>query len=198
MRLSLVHLGLLVAAIPVASLGIGIDAQSPSDKPTLSKARVSRLEKQIADLQPRIAVQQRILADAQAELKAGVRPLAMTPAEAVASFEKDPKQPVTVEFGVAPIGFPDGPSRDSDDAGSPMVLAWDNLFPGGGTFSAVVPRPRVPASRRFRAGAIQCITRRSNCRGTCCRAFDRSSPPAHHRASRSQRRPHHRPGRAAW
>jgi hypothetical protein len=101
---------------------------------------VARLEKQIADLQPRIALQQKILADAQAELKAGVRPLAMTPAEAVASFQKDPKQPVTVEFGVAPIGFPDGPSRHIDDAGSPMVLAWDNLFPGGGTFSAVVPR----------------------------------------------------------
>ena len=135
----LVHSGLLVAVIPVAVLAFCIDADAPVARPTLSKARVERLEKQVADLASRIPVLQKMLDDARAELREGVRPPAMTPIEAVESFKTDPKKVVTVEFGVQPIGSHSDLVHVGDDPAPPMILTWDNHLPGGGTFTAIVP-----------------------------------------------------------
>jgi hypothetical protein len=139
MRVLVVLLALSVVSFPFLVLAIGIDAEAPVAKPTLSKARVARLEREVADLGTRIPVMQKILEDAQVELREGNRPVAMTPSEAVGSFQKDPKKAVTVEFGVMSIGFPDGPIRVGDDPVPPMILTWDNYLSGGGSFSAVVP-----------------------------------------------------------
>jgi hypothetical protein len=139
MRVFVVLLALSEVSFPFLVLAIGIDAQAPVAKPTLSKARVARLEREVADLETRIPVLQRMLDDAQAELREGLRPVAMTPSEAVESFKGNPKKAVTVEFGVMPIGFSDGPIRVGDDLLPPMILTWDNYLQGGGTFSVVVP-----------------------------------------------------------
>jgi hypothetical protein len=140
MRVSLVVLAMLVLAVPIVAVAIGIDVETRVvEKPALSKARVTRLEKQVADLQTRIPVLQKMLDDAQAELREGVRSVALTPAQAVESFKQNPKSAVAVEFGVGPIGFHEGLARVGDDPLPPMILTWDNYFPGGGTFSAIVP-----------------------------------------------------------
>jgi hypothetical protein len=139
MRALVVVSALSVVVVPVASLTIGIDVEPAAAKSILSKARVARLERQVAELQTRIPVLQKMLDDAQAELREGVRPVAMTPAEAVESIQKEPRKAVTVEFGVGPIGFHEGLVRVGDDPLPPMVLTWDNYLPGGGTFSAIVP-----------------------------------------------------------
>ncbi len=120
-------------------MAIGIEAEAPVAKPVLSKARVERLEKQVADLTSGIPVLQKMLDDAQAELRHGTPPPAMTPIEAVESFKTDPKKAVTVEFGVQPIGVHSGLVRVGDDPTPPMILTWDNYLPSGGTFSAIVP-----------------------------------------------------------
>ncbi len=139
MRALLVLSVVLVAVIPVAVLAIGIDAEAPVAKPKLTKARVERLEKQVADLASRMPVLQKMLDDAQAELRHGAPPPAMMPIDAVESFKADPKKAITVEFGVQPIGVHSGLVRVGDDPTPPIVLTWDNFLPGGGTFSAIVP-----------------------------------------------------------
>lgn len=63
----------------------------------------------------------------------------VTPPEAVESFRRDPKGPVTVEFGVQRIGYPDGPIAVGDDPEPAIGATWDNYLPGGGTFTAFVP-----------------------------------------------------------
>jgi hypothetical protein len=97
------------------------------------------LEQRATALEHQIAVLQRELAQVRDELAKFEPARAMTPAEAVAAFLADPKQSVTVEFGVAPIGERSGPVRVGDDPDPPIVAVWDNFLVDGGTLEAVVP-----------------------------------------------------------
>jgi hypothetical protein len=63
----------------------------------------------------------------------------VTPQEAVEQFKRWPKEPVTVEFGVEPVGYPDAPVRLGDDPEPAISARWDNFLPGGGTLTAIVP-----------------------------------------------------------
>ncbi len=152
MRALLVLSVVLVAAIPVAVLAIGFDAEAPVTKPILSKARVERLEKQVAYLASRIPVLQKMLDDAQAELRHGAPPPAMTPNEAVESFKADPNKAVTVEFGVQPIGVHSGLVRVGDDPDSADDSHLGQLSAGRRHVYGHRARPRLPAACRLSGG----------------------------------------------
>jgi len=63
----------------------------------------------------------------------------VTPQEAVDQFQRSPHVPVTVEFGVEPVGYPDAPSRLGDDPEPAISATWDNRLVGGGTLTAIIP-----------------------------------------------------------
>ena len=63
----------------------------------------------------------------------------VTPQEAVAQFKRSPADPVTVEFGVEPVGYPDAPIRMGDDPEPAISAVWDNRLVGGGTLTAIIP-----------------------------------------------------------
>ncbi len=63
----------------------------------------------------------------------------ITPQEAVEQFKRIPDVPVTVEFGVEPVGFPDAPARQGDDPEPAISATWDNRLVGGGTLTAIIP-----------------------------------------------------------
>jgi hypothetical protein len=62
----------------------------------------------------------------------------MTPAEAGEAFQRDPKQPLTVEFGVESAGCPDGPIPIGEDPLPPILADWDGRLPNGGKFSLLL------------------------------------------------------------
>jgi hypothetical protein len=100
-------------------------------------------------LQQRATDLVRMIADLEQELLRVRRELAkisprrgVTPQEAVEQFKRFPKEPMTVEFGVERIGYPDSPIRDGDDKEPAIVAKWDNYLVGGGTMTAIIP-PKV-------------------------------------------------------
>jgi len=100
-------------------------------------------------LQQRAASLERMIADLENELLQVRRELAklsprrgVTPQEAVEQSKRFPKEPVTVEFGVEPIGYPDGPIREGEDLEPAIMARWDNYLVGGGTMTAIVP-PKI-------------------------------------------------------
>jgi hypothetical protein len=124
-------------AISVAilvALGVSTAWAAQPDQAALEQ-RAASLEKQIGELQ-------RELAQVREALQTRSPRKAVTPHDAVAAFQKNPKQPVTVEFGVERIGYPDAPSRVGDDPEPAISATWDNYLPGGGTLTAIVP-PQV-------------------------------------------------------
>jgi hypothetical protein len=96
--------------------------------------RASNLERLIDSLEEELVHVRRQLAKLPA--RKGV-----TPQAAVEQFKKHPKEPVTVEFGVEPIGFPDAPVRQGDDPAPAISARWDNRLVGGGTLTAIIPPP---------------------------------------------------------
>ena len=97
-------------------------------------------------LQQRAAAIERLIAELEKELLQVRRELAkssprrgVTPHEAVEQFKRFPKEPVTVEFGVEPIGYPDGPIREGEETEPAIMARWDNYLVGGGTITAIVP-----------------------------------------------------------
>src|SRR5262245_34207747 len=100
-------------------------------------------------LQQRAAKIERMIADLEKELRQVRRELAkvmprrgMPPQEAVEQFKRFPKEPVTVEFGVEPIGYQDAPIREGEDPEPAIMARWDNYLVGGGTITTIVP-PKV-------------------------------------------------------
>jgi len=127
MRLYLFPLILLFVA------GVTSDcfAQAQQSEVAALQARAAKLEQQIADLQKEL--------DDVRDKIAELNPHPLTPYEALAAFERHPERPVTVEFGVERIGYPDGLIKDGDDLEPAIIATWDNFFPGGGTLTAIVP-----------------------------------------------------------
>jgi hypothetical protein len=68
---------------------------------------------------------------------------AMTPEEAVKSFQQNPKRPVTVEFGVESAGWPDGPIPIDEDPLPPIIADWDGRLSDGGKFSLILTAKAV-------------------------------------------------------
>ncbi len=96
-------------------------------------------------LMQRAADIERLIAELEKELVQVRRELAkisprrgVTPQEAVEHFKRFPKEPVTVEFGVEPIGYPDGPIREGEDPEPAIMARWDNYLVGGGTITAFI------------------------------------------------------------
>jgi hypothetical protein len=103
----------------------------PPDAAALAE-RASNLERLIDSLEEELVHIRRQLAKLPA--RKGV-----TPQAAVEQFKKHPNEPVTVEFGVEPIGFPDAPIRQGDDPEPGISARWDNRLVGGGTLTAIIP-----------------------------------------------------------
>ncbi len=117
-------------------LGIATAAQNPllADSPDHGslRQRADAIERLIASLQDE-------LAHIRSQLDKPSHRKAVTPQEAVEQFKRFPKEPVTVEFGVEPIGYPDVIVRVGDDPEPPIWARWDNRLVGGGTLTAIVP-----------------------------------------------------------
>jgi len=113
--------------------GAAITSEGSAEQPDVAtlKARAAELEQQIATLQQELEA----LRDKIDELS----PHPLTPYEALASFKRHPDKPVTVEFGVQRIGYPNGLVIEGDDPAPAIIATWDNFFPGGGTLTAIVP-----------------------------------------------------------
>jgi hypothetical protein len=122
-------------AISIATLGLmsGILlAAEPADEK-------AALEKQAAELRQQIARLQKELEIVEERWQKLAPRRALTPAEAVAAFRTKPENPVTVEFGVLPIGERSGPIAVGEDPDPAIIAVWDNYLPGGGTLTAVIP-----------------------------------------------------------
>ena len=129
--------GPVTLVLLLASLAVQIGlAGEPLGEPRLNflRQRAANIERLIADLEKELLEVRRELAK--------VSRRGMTPHEAVEQFRKFPQEPVTVEFGVEPIGYPDGPIREGEDPEPAIVARWDNYLVGGGTLTAIVP-PKV-------------------------------------------------------
>jgi hypothetical protein len=103
------------------------------------KTDAQALQQRAADLERMIADLERELLQVRRELSKSPLRRGVTPQEAVEQFKRFPKEPVTVEFGVEPIGFPDAPIREGDDQEPAIMARWDNYLVGGGTLTAIVP-----------------------------------------------------------
>jgi hypothetical protein len=117
--------------VPVLLLTLGLESAGEDTKAVL--------EKQAASLEHRIADLQRELAAVRAKLEKLSPQKALTPAQAVESFRKNPTESVTVEFGVERIGVQDTLTRVGDDPDPSIIAKWDNYLPGGGTLTAILP-----------------------------------------------------------
>jgi hypothetical protein len=106
-------------------------AADPPDEPAL-RQRADELERLIGSLEKELVHVRRQLARLPA--RRGV-----TPEQAVEQFQRFPKEPVTVEFGVEPVGYPDAPARLGEDPEPAISARWDNRLLGGGTLTAIVP-----------------------------------------------------------
>jgi hypothetical protein len=122
----------LVVAL-VSQVGI---AQEPSRD---LKPDAQALKQRSADIERLIAELEKELLHVRRELAKVSPRRGVSPQEAVEQFKRFPKEPVTVEFGVEPIGYPDGPIREGDDPEPPIMARWDNYLVGGGTMTAVIP-----------------------------------------------------------
>lgn len=126
-----VKFGLGCALLNLILIGQAGVLASPPEEAALTE-RAANLERLIASLEKELVHVRRQLAKLPA--RRGV-----TPQEAVEQFKRFPLEPVTVEFGVEPVGFPDGPVRLGDDPEPEIWARWDNRLVGGGTLTAVVP-----------------------------------------------------------
>lgn len=124
------------ASILTAVLGVLLAASSPlqAESPDADslRQRAETIERLIAALQDELAYIRR-------QLGTPPQRKAVSPSEAVEQFKRFPKEPVTVEFGVEPVGYPDAPSRLGDDPEPAISARWDNRLIGGGTLTAIVP-----------------------------------------------------------
>jgi hypothetical protein len=102
------------------------------------QSEVAALEARAAELEQRIAALQQELNEIRDKI-AELTPHPLTPYEALVSFERRPDKRITVEFGVAPIGYPSGLVTAGDDPEPAIIATWDNYFHGGGTLTAIVP-----------------------------------------------------------
>jgi len=102
----------------------------PSPDPAALRKKLAELEKRIGALQ-READELR----QQVDKLAPPRIVILTPQEAVEAYKKNPKQPVTVEFGVEP-----GSARFRTELvrGDTIGAIWDGRLLGGGTFTAIL------------------------------------------------------------
>jgi hypothetical protein len=123
-----------MALIPSAALAGADPKGSTVEDPAAT------LEKRLADLERQVAAMHKQLQDARRKLQAQVKPkvAAMTPEEAVKSFQQDPKKPVTVEFGVESAGWPDGPIPIGEDPMPPIMADWDGRLANGGKFTLLL------------------------------------------------------------
>jgi hypothetical protein len=129
-------------------LGIGIATQqqalaAPPDSVALAE-RAKDIESLIASLEKE-------LAHVRGQLAGLPGRRGVTPQEAVDQFRRWPDVPVTVEFGVEPVGYPDAPTREGDDPEPAISATWDNRLVGGGTLTAIIPpavyrQLKIPAS----------------------------------------------------
>ena len=125
----------LVSSLVVSlSLAVGIAAEPPRDE----SSDVHTLQQREGDLARKIAeLEQELLQVRRALAKATPR-RGVTPLTAVERFQRFPKEPVTVEFGVEQVGDTSGLIRQGDDPEPAIVAKWDNYLVGGGTMMAVI------------------------------------------------------------
>jgi hypothetical protein len=131
-RLTLLSLVLFLATLPAFA------AEPPRD----ARPDAQALQQRAADIERLIADLERELLLVRRELAKVTPRRGLTPYEAVEQFKRFPKEPVTVEFGVEPVGYPDAPTREGDDPEPAIMARWDNYLVGGGTITAIVP-PKV-------------------------------------------------------
>jgi hypothetical protein len=113
-----------------------VGATGGEPPPTPPVTDVAVLERRIAELEQQVATLQRELQGVRKDLQALVRPAAaLTPAEAVQAFQRDPKKVLTVEFGIESTGWPDAPTRSGEDQMPPILADWDGRLPNGGKFT---------------------------------------------------------------
>jgi hypothetical protein len=140
MKTSSLAVGIVpVIAFAFVSFASAADASDPAND-----ARIAALEQRLAALERQVREvreESTALRNAKSTNSASQNALrrGVTPAEAVESFRRAPKEPVTVELGVQSIGYPDGPIPIGEDPEPAISATWDNYFVDGGTFTAIVP-----------------------------------------------------------
>jgi hypothetical protein len=125
--------------LSVVCVALAAAAQADGPRP-VSQADTAALDKRLAELERRLAAVQKELQEVRRELQteAPAKAAVLTPQQAVESFRQDPKRPVTVEFGVETVGWPDGPIPIGEDPMPPILADWDGWLPGGGKFTLVL------------------------------------------------------------
>jgi hypothetical protein len=116
--------------------GIGIVSQREALAAPPDAAALAERARDIAGL---IASLEKELAHVRGQLATLPGRRGVTPQEAVDQYKRWPDVPVTVEFGVELVGYPDAPARGGDDPEPAISATWDNRLVGGGTLTAVVP-----------------------------------------------------------
>lgn len=124
-------LGFVSQFLAIVLLALPTVASDPADEAAL-RERAESIQRLIVSLEKELAHVRGQLAELPAAR-------GVTPQEAVEQFKKFPKEPVTVEFGVEPVGYPDVLVRPGDDPEPAIWARWDNRLVGGGTLTAVVP-----------------------------------------------------------
>lgn len=121
----------LVLATVLSWITGGFAHADPPDEAVL-RQRADNIERLIASLESE-------LAHVRGQLATLPSGKGVTPQQAVEQFQRFPKTPVTVEFGVEPIGYPDVLIRPGDDPEPAIWATWDNRLIGGGTLTAIIP-----------------------------------------------------------
>jgi hypothetical protein len=121
--------------VALASAGAGTD----DPQPPAADVGQTNLEQRVAELERHIKSLQQELEDIRREMREG-RPKipAMTPDEAVRSWQQNPYKLVTVEFGVESAGWPDGPIPIGEDPTPPIMADWDGRLSSGGKFTLLL------------------------------------------------------------
>jgi len=115
-------------------IGIAAQQQALADPP-----EAAALAERARDIEGLIASLEKELAHVRGQLARLPGRRGVTPQEAVDQYQRSPDVPVTVEFGVEPVGYPDAPARLLDDPEPAISATWDNRLVGGGTLTAIVP-----------------------------------------------------------
>jgi hypothetical protein len=129
-------------------IGIGIVSQREA---LAAPPEAAALAERARDIEGLITSLEKELAHVRGQLARLPGRRGVTPQEAVDQFKRWPKEPVTVEFGVEPVGYPDAPARLGEDPEPAISATWDNRLVGGGTLTAIVPpavyrQLKIPAS----------------------------------------------------
>jgi hypothetical protein len=122
--------------VALASVGAGAD----DPQPPAADAGQAALEQRVAELERQVTSLQQELQDIRREMQRAGRPrvAAMTPDEAVRSWQMNPDKLFTVEFGVESAGWPDAPIPIGEDQMPPIMADWDGRLSNGGKFTLLL------------------------------------------------------------